>query len=427
MQEPQLLNKPVKNLARQSAADSNLEGYMDQDLNVRRRQVLLGSAAATAAVMAAGSSSALAQAAKAKALPKYAEWKYIDSLIIHSSNTMETQRAAFGTSVITPTDILFVRNNLTPPDESITYDPDAWELSLQGVNSPRKISVGEMKRIGVETVASVLQCSGNGRGFFKHKTSGSQWKVGASGCVIWSGIPVAMLVKEMGGVAGGMKFMTGTGGEKIPAGVDPKTVMVERSVPLKALETAILAWEINGEPLPLAHGGPLRLVIPGYYGVNNVKYLSQLGFTEKETTANIQTSGYRIRDIGKKGEASQPSMWEMNVKSWINHPGSDGKSVGAGMVQVNGVAFAGVNPVTRVEVSINGGKDWQEAKFVGPDLGPYAWRQFVLPVKLGSGKYKLVSRATDAKGNTQPAERLENHRGYGHNGWQDHGIQLTVA
>ena len=185
---------------------------MDQDLNVRRRQVLLGSAAATAAVMGVASSSVLAQAAKAKSLPKYAEWKYIDSLIIHSSNTMETQRAAFGTSVITPTDILFVRNNLTPPDESITYDPNAWELSLQGVNSPRKITLGEMKNMGIETVATVLQCSGNGRGFFKHKTSGSQWKVGAAGCVIWSGLPVAALVKAIGGVTDGMKFITGTGG-----------------------------------------------------------------------------------------------------------------------------------------------------------------------------------------------------------------------
>ncbi len=401
---------------------------MDQKLDLRRRQLLLNSAAvAAAAGLSAVGADALAQAAKPKTLPKYAEWKYIESLIVHSSNTMETRRAAFGTSVITPTDILFVRNNLTPPDESITHYPDTWELSLQGVNNPRKITVSEMKRMGVETVATVLQCSGNGRGFFKHKTSGSQWKVGASGCVIWSGLPVAALVKAMGGVVDGVKFMTGTGGETIPAGLDPKKVMVERSVPLKALETAIVAWEINGEPLPLAHGGPLRLVIPGYYGVNNVKYLKQLEFTEQETTANIQSSGYRVRDIGKKGEPNQPSMWEMNVKSWINHPGVDGGAVGAGMLQVNGVAFAGVNPVTRVEVSIDGGEIWKDARFVGPDLGPYAWRQFVLPVRLDSGRYTLVSRATDAKGNTQPIDRVENHRGYGHNGWRDHGIRLSVT
>lgn len=399
---------------------------MDKAIDVRRRQVLLGTAAAVTA-LGTGSTEALAQAVKAKPLPKYAEWKYIDSMIVHSSNGLETKRSAFGTSVIVPNDILFVRNNLPPPPESITYDPDAWEVAVQGVANPRKLTVAEMKRLGVETVATVLQCSGNGRGFFKHKASGSQWKVGAAGCVVWSGVPVAAVVKQLGGVAGGMKFMTGTGGETIPPGIEPMKVMVERSVPLKAVETAILAWELNGEPLALAHGGPLRLVIPGYYGVNNIKYLKTLSFTDKETGANIQSSGYRVREIGKKGAPSQPSMWEMNVKSWINHPAGEGGSVGAGMLQVHGVAFAGVNRVTRVEVSLDGGKSWKDAKFVGPDLGQYAWRQFVFPVRLDAGNYTLVSRATDEKGNTQPPDRVENERAYAHNGWRDHGVRLTVV
>lgn len=399
---------------------------MDKAMDVRRRQVLLGTAAAVTA-LGTVSTEVLAQAAKPKPLPKYVEWKYIDSMIVHSGNTIETKRSAFGTSVIVPNDILFVRNNLPPPPETIAYDPDAWEVSVQGVANPRKFTVGELKRMGVETVASVLQCSGNGRGFFKHKASGAQWKVGAAGCVIWSGVPVAAVVKALGGVAGGMTFMTGTGGETIPPGIEPKKVMVERSVPMRALETAILAWELNGEPLAVAHGGPLRLVIPGYYGVNNVKYLANLAFTDKETGANIQSSGYRIRDIGKKGAPGQPSMWEMNVKSWINHPAGEGGSVSAGMLQVNGVAFAGVNRVTRVEVSLDGGKSWKDAKFVGPDLGQYAWRQFVFPVRLDAGNYTLMSRATDEKGNTQPPDRVENERAYGHNGWRDHGVRLTVA
>jgi len=383
------------------------------------------------AVAAAGLSTlpatALAQAAKSKPLPKYAEWKYIDSMIVHSGNTIETRRAAIGTSVIVPTDIVFVRNNLPPPNESITWDPDAWAVNIKGVNNPGKMTVAQLKSLGIETVASVLQCSGNGRGFFKHKPSGTQWKTGAAACVVWSGAPLAEVVKAMGGVAAGMKFITGTGGETIPKGVEPMKVIVERSVPLRALETAILAWEMNGEPLPLAHGGPLRLVIPGYYGVNNVKYLSTLAFTDKETTANIQSSGYRIRDIGKKGMPGQPSMWEMNVKSWVNHPAGDEETVKAGMVQINGVAFAGVKAVKRVEVSIDGGKSWKDAKFIGPDLGPYAWRQFVFPVELGAGTYTVMSRATDTAGNTQPPERVENHRGYGHNGWRDHGVKFTVA
>ncbi|MBI4290041.1 MAG: sulfite oxidase [Betaproteobacteria bacterium] len=398
---------------------------MDHAIDSRRRRLMLSSAFA-ATGLGPLSTAAFAQAAKAKPLPKYAEWKYIDSLIVHSSNTIETRRAAFGSSVVVPTDILFVRNNIPPPEESIAYDPDAWEITVQGVGKPGKMTVGQLKRLGVETVAMVLQCSGNGRGFFAHKASGTQWTVGAAGCVLWSGVPLAAVVKAMGGVAGGMQFVTGSGGERIPDGIDRRQVAVERSVPLKAMETALLAWELNGEPLPLAHGGPLRLVIPGYYGVNNVKYLSRLSFTEKETDANIQSSGYRIRDIGKKGAPGQPTMWEMNVKSWINHPAGDGPML-PGMVQINGVAFAGVNAVRRVEVSTDGGKTWTDARFIGPDLGRYAWRQFVLPVQLRTGSHVLVSRATDAAGNVQPAERTENERGYGHNGWRDHAVKLTVA
>jgi DMSO/TMAO reductase YedYZ molybdopterin-dependent catalytic subunit len=398
---------------------------MDPTFDIRRRQLMLRGAAAAAA-LGTPIPSALAQAATPKPLPKYAEWKYADSVIVHSANTIETMRSAYGTSVIVPTDLLFVRNNITPPDVSIVSDPDAWEITILGVDKPGKMTLAELKRLGVETVATVLQCSGNGRGFFGHKASGTQWKVGAAGCVFWSGVPVAAVVKARGGIANGMRFMTSTGGEKLPAGIDPKKVMVERSAPLKAVETALLAWELNGEPIPLAHGGPLRLIIPGYYGVNNIKYLSRLNFTDKETDANIQRSGYRLRDIGKKGAPDQPSMWEMNVKSWINSPLGDAP-VSAGTVQITGVAFAGAHSVKRIEISTDGGQNWVEARFFGPDLGRFAWRQFVLPVELREGNYTLVSRATDTAGNTQPVDRVENERGYGHNGWRDHGVKLTVA
>ena len=401
---------------------------MDQPLDIRRRQLLLSSAGAAAAAGLGGLSARASAQPKPKPLPKFAEWKYADSLIVHSASGIETKRSAYGTSVIVPTDILFVRNNIAPPDETVAHYPDAWELTVQGVANPRKITVGELKRLGLTTVATVLQCSGNGRGFFKHKASGSQWKVGASGCVLWSGVPLAAVAQAMGGVAGGAKFITGTGGERLPAGVDPKTLMVERSVPLSVLDTALLAWELNGEPLPLAHGGPLRLVIPGYYGVNNIKYIGRLAFTDSETKANIQTSGYRVRPIGQKGAPAQPSMWEMNVKSWINHPsGEPGETVPAGMVQINGVAFAGVHAPARVEVSVDGGKSWKNAQFVGPDLGRYGWRQFALAARLDPGTYTLASRATDTAGNTQPAERVENERGYAHNGWRDHAVKLTIA
>src|SRR5690606_4595884 len=116
----------------------------------------------------------------------------------------------------------------------------------------------------------------------------------------------------------------------------------------------------------------------------------------------------------------------MPVKSWVNHPAGE-QSVRAGRVIIDGVAFGGTNPVRRVEVSVDGGQTWREARLVGPDLGRYAWRQFSLPVTLQPGQYTLVSRATDTQGNTQPELREENERGYGHNGWRDPAVSLTVA
>jgi sulfite oxidase len=401
---------------------------MSDKIDIRRRSLLLtGAGAAAAAGFTSVIPDALAQA-KATPLPKYADWKNANAMIVHSGNTIEAKRGAFGSSVITPDDMLFVRNNLPPPDASIVADPDAWEVAIEGVGKPGKMRLGDLKSLGLTTVAAVLQCSGNGRGFFKHKASGTQWKTGAAGCVIWSGVPLAAVAAAMGGVSKAAKFVTGTGGEKLPAGIDPKSVVVERSVPLSAMETALLAWEMNGEPLPLAHGGPLRLVIPGYYGVNNVKYLSRLAFSEKETDAKIQSSGYRVRPIGKTGAPDQLSMWEMNVKSWITRPaGEDGQSVKAGNVHVVGVAFAGVRSAARVEVSLDGGKSWKAAQFIGPDLGPYAWRQFAFTTQLRPGTYTIASRATDTAGNVQPADRVENERGYGHNGWRDHAVTIKVV
>src|SRR5690606_17152873 len=115
----------------------------------------------------------------------------------------------------------------------------------------RTLSLAELKELGVETVATVLQCSGNGRAFFDHKASGTPWTVGAAGCVLWTGVPVRKVVEALGGVDAAAKFITATGGESLPQGLDPKSLMVERSVPLAAMENALLAWEINGEPLPV--------------------------------------------------------------------------------------------------------------------------------------------------------------------------------
>ena len=398
---------------------------------LQRRQMLAASAAGLGALGLGGlATQAHAQssaAAGAKPLPAVAAWKDPKAMIVHSSNTLETRRAAFGTSVVTPTNRLFVRNNLPAPDASILEQRDAWTVAFEGVKGPRSLTLADLKTLGVETVATVLQCSGNGRGFFPSKPSGTPWQVGAAGCVLWSGVPLRTVIHVLGGAEEGMAYLTGTGGEKLPEGVDPLTVMVERSVPIKALDDALLAWEMNGEPLPLAHGGPLRLIVPGYQGVNNVKYVKRVALTREQSRAGIMANRYRMAPPGTKGNPSQPSVWEMGVKSWINGPLPEQGALRAGWTQIHGVAFGGTRAVRGVEVSIDGGKTWQQAQLVGPDLGRFAWRQFVLPVQLAAGTYVLASRATDASGNVQPEGRVDNLEGYNNASWLDHSVTVTVA
>ena len=399
----------------------------------RRRHLLAGSAVAmTAAGLAAFTRSAMAQAVAstvpaAKPLPAYVSWKDANAMIVHTSSTLETKRSAFGTSIITPTDQLYIRNNLPAPDASIIADRDGWAVSVEGVKNPRTLTVKDLKSMGLETMAMVLQCSGNGRGLFPTKPSGTPWQVGAAGCVVWSGVPVRAEVEALGGINEGMPYMTGTGGEKLPEGIDPKSVMVERSVPVKAMADALLAWEMNGEPIPLAHGGPLRLIVPGYTGVNNVKYIKRLAFTAEQTDAAIQKTGYRISPPGQKGDPSHPSVWEMGPKSWINSPAPESGPLVAGPVQIKGVAFGGINAVKSVEVSVDGGKTWKQARLVGPDMGRYAWRQFVLPATLEPGSHTIACMVVDAEGNRQPEGRVENAGGYNNNSWRDHALTLSVV
>lgn len=298
---------------------------MKEKIKIPRRHFLVGAAgtAYAGALIGTGTGAAFAQDGD---LPDYVAWKEPGAFIQHSANTLETMRGEIG-SVVTPNDLLFVRNNLPSLSEDEAGAADAWEVSVEGVAEPRALTVAELKEMDVEQVASVLQCSGNGRGFFEHETSGSQWLTGAAVNVIWTGVPVASVVEALGGAVDCAQWMTGPGGETVPAGIDPLTLMVERSVPIEAHQQAILAWELNGEPLSLAHGGPLRLVEPGYYGVNNIKYVKRLAFTEAETQTKIQQSGDRVRAVGEGGAPDEPSMFEMNVKSggrtrfWTHRPG----------------------------------------------------------------------------------------------------------
>jgi len=164
---------------------------------------------------------------------------------------------------------------------------------------------------------------------------------------------------------------------------------------------------------------------PGYFGINNVKHLGKVAFTTSESSVKYMKKSYRISPIGKKG-SQYPSCWEMPVKSWITRPTDETGTVKAGKVQIVGVAMGGTKKVRSVKVSVDGGSSWKKAKFIGPNLGKFAWRQFVLETTLSSGTYNIASLASNGS-DKQPELRMENRRGYAHNGWKDHSVNITVV
>lgn len=355
--------------------------------------------------------------------------KSLDNFIVHSDSpwNLETKWERLGSEYLTAASLMFVRQNLDLPDDSVLERQDEWTVSLDGVAQAGELSVAELKRIGVVTIANVVQCSGNGRGFFKHDPSGSPWKVGAAANVMWTGVPVSAVAELRGGPRSGMRFLTATGGEELPADVPEREAVVERSIPIeKALKDCLLAWEMNGEPVPIAHGGPLRLIVPGYWGINNVKFVDRLAFTAEESDADIMRTSYRVRPIGVEASPDQPTMWAMNVKSFVTSPPPEAQ-ISAGRVRVFGVAFAGENEVRSVDVSTDGGRTWNAAAFYGPSLGAAAWRRFTYAFDAEPGEYTIASRATDARGDTQPEERAENESGYAHNGWRDPAVRVQVS
>ena len=342
--------------------------------------------------------------------------------------TAATRRSAFGMGVVTPQSRFFIRNNLPMPSADILNDRDAWKVEVAGAKKSGSLSLAKLKKMGVATVTTVIQCSGNGRAFFEHDPSGSPWEVGAAGCAIWTGLPVRTLLEAFGDPNEKSRYLTGTGGEPLPDGIDPLSVVVERSIPLeKGIQDCLLAWEMNGVPIPLTHGGPLRLIVPGYFGCNQIKYIRKLACTETESPAKIQQTGYRMRPIGEKASPAQPSLWRMPVTSWLQGPNTEHEPILQGETLFHGVAFSGERNLQKIEFSLDDGKTWDPVTQIGPEMGTAAWQQFYVTATLVPGSHTIATRASDEQGDSQPALRMENERGYANNSWKDLALTVKVV
>jgi DMSO/TMAO reductase YedYZ molybdopterin-dependent catalytic subunit len=370
---------------------------------LRRRDFLIGAGQLTAglALMPALPESAFAQTViKGK-----------ERLIVRSirPEDLETPVSLLN-AWITPNDLFYVRHHLYAP----TVDVNEWKLTVGGeVQNPITLTLDELKRAPKHAVTVTLECAGNGRAFFDPPVAGIQWEKGAVGTARFAGARLADVLNKAGVKPTG-QYVAMNGADK-PLGKMPDFV---RNVPIKkALDAdTILAYEMNGEALPILHGFPLRAVVSGWEGAYSVKWLTDIQVIEKEYDGFFVKTAYRFpnRPIAP-GEAVAPQdmipLTGLVVKSFINSP-LDGATVAPGKIRMSGFAWAGESNISKVDVSMDNGSSWFPAK-LGKERERYAWQSFEYEFDIARpGSYLLMSRATDDKGNVQPIAPWWNPSGY---------------
>jgi DMSO/TMAO reductase YedYZ molybdopterin-dependent catalytic subunit len=321
----------------------------------------------------------------------------------------ETPPPALGGEV-TPTARFYRRNHFPIP----VLDAATWRLAVTGmVERPLSLSSHELRRLPAETMVITLECAGNGRAQFQPPTPGVQWDVGAVSTAEWTGARLADVLGHAGIRSSAREVIFG-GADRGTVDGSPRPIRFERSLTVAdALESgALLAYAMNGRPLPARHGYPLRLVVPGWYAVASVKWLTDIRVVEEPFEGFFQATHYVYeRDRGKT-TAAEPVRLQQ-VRALISRPGS-GQELACGGLIVRGVAWSGAAPIERVDVSVAGGP-WQKARLVGV-AAAHGWQQWeFLATGLEPGEASIRARATDLAGQVQPEQPEWNRLGYGAN------------
>ncbi|MFN2468719.1 MAG: sulfite oxidase [Gaiellaceae bacterium] len=298
-------------------------------------------------------------------------------------------------------------------------DPATWRLGLRGlVERELTLTLADLRARPRAEVVATMECAGNGRARLEPRPYSQPWLWEAVGTGRWAGAALAPLLREAG-VRDGAAEVVFTGLDRgVEGGIEQRFA---RSLPLaEAIEgEAILAYEVNGQELPPQHGFPLRLIVPGWYGMTNVKWLAEIEVVAEPFAGYQQASGYRFRaDEEDEGHA----LTRMQPRALMAPPGipefmTRHRTVVAGPCVLSGRAWSGWAPVERVEVSVDGGRTWAGAE-VGEEVGRWAWRSWRYDWDARVGEHELRCRATDAAGNVQPDEAPWNVGGYANNAAQ---------
>lgn len=306
---------------------------------------------------------------------------------------------------ITATESLFVRTHFPIPK----IDRKTWRLRVEGaVETSFELNYEELLELESHTIPVTLECAGNNRIFLEPKAKGVQWGLGAVGNVEWTGVRLSVLLKRAGVKSSACEvILEGADKGKLEEPNRPMgDVQFARSIPMaKAEQDVLLAYRMNGIDLPPEHGFPLRAIVPGWYAMASIKWLQRVIVTPRPFAGYYQTLDYAYWT--RRGDIAElVPLSEMQIKAEIARPIA-GETVPANStVRVHGAAWTSDAEITGVELSLDGGANWNQAKLMG-ESKPNAWRlweyEWRTPAK--SGKATLIARAADSKGQTQPSMR----------------------
>ena len=305
---------------------------------------------------------------------------------------------------ITPTKLFYVRTHFPVPK----IDKNKWRLRIDGeVEKPLEINYDELTKLESKKVPVTLECAGNNRSFLEPKVKGLQWELGAVGNAEWTGVSLSILLDRAGVKSSAREIiLEGADRGKLE---DPKSPRGElnfaRSIPLEKASDVLLAYKMNDVDLPAENGFPVRAIVPGWYAVASIKWLQRIIVSDKPFNGYYQTLDYAFWK--RRGDVAElVPVSEIQTKAEIARPG-EGETVPANSkVRVHGAAWTSGDKITNVEISVDGGSTWADAKLIG-ESKPNAWRlwEFSWKTPARAGKVTLIARATDSTGATQPLER----------------------
>lgn len=347
-----------------------------------------------------------------------------DTLLVRSVRPLDYESpVALLDSFITPIEHFYVRSHLPVPP---AIDAATFKLTVDGdVATPLSLTLDELKRMPAITTTVTLECAGNGRSLFDPPVAGVQWQKGAVGTARWTGVRMADVLKRAGVTSTSRNIVMNAADR--PLGTMPDFT---RQVPIAKATHAdtVLAYEMNGQPIPQVHGFPLRAIIPGWEGAYSVKWLTSLTAIDTDFDGFWVATAYRYPRMRVAPGAAVDAkdmvpLLGLVVKSLITQPAA-GSTVPAGKVAVGGFAWAGEADVTRVDISIDHGATWQAARLVG-EQARYTWRRFEFEFAADTAESVLIlSRATDSTGHAQPAVSHWNPSGYLWNQYDSVQIQV---